>query len=112
VKNDLLPFRARGDKTSPSPARVLLSHEHPGEGLLSADDWNRIAAKFALSRRELDVARLIFEGKSRSQLARDLRCAEGTVRVYIDRLFAKLHVEDRLGMVLRVVRCHPALQSA
>jgi DNA-binding NarL/FixJ family response regulator len=49
------------------------------------------------------VARLIFAGKTRYQMTRQLDCAPGTVRTYIDRLFAKLEVTDRLGMALRIV---------
>jgi len=54
---------------------------------------------------------LIFEGKTRHQIARALHCAPGTVRVYIDRLFAKLQVTDRLGMALRLVRMHLHLRT-
>ena len=82
---------------------------HPGEGLLSLEEWDRVGAHFGLTQRELAVARLIFEGKTRSQVARRLSCASGTVRVYIDRLFAKLQVQDRLGMALRVVRAQREL---
>jgi DNA-binding NarL/FixJ family response regulator len=89
----------------PSPDRLLLP-KNPGEGLLSAEDWGLVAARLRLSARERDVAKLMFEGKTRLQIARKLKCASGTVRVYIDRLFAKLRVQDRLGMVLRVVRIY------
>lgn len=77
---------------------------HPGEGLLSREQWTAISRQFRLTQRELAVAILMFEGKTRSQIARQLHCAPGTVRTYIDRLFAKLNVVDRLGMALRIVR--------
>ena len=80
-----------------------MTPQHPGEALLTAEEWQEIAARFCLTRRELSVVTLIFEGKSRFQIARRLHCAEGTVRTYIDRAFAKLEVCDRLGMALRVV---------
>lgn len=67
-------------------------------------DWQTIGETFRLTRRELSVAMLIFEGKSRYVISRRLRCAPSTVRTYIDRLFAKLQVKDRLGMALRIVR--------
>jgi DNA-binding NarL/FixJ family response regulator len=53
---------------------------------------------------------LIFEGNTRFQIGRRLQCADSTVRVYIDRVFAKLNVVDRLGMALRILRVHLALQ--
>jgi DNA-binding NarL/FixJ family response regulator len=80
--------------------------ENPGEDWVTDDDWALIAMHFQLSARELGVAVLLFEGNSRFQIAQKLACAPGTVRVYIDRLFAKLNVQDRLGMALRVVRVY------
>lgn len=86
-------------------------NRHPGEGFLSDAEWSSVALAFDLTGRELSVAMLIFEGKTRYQIARALHCAPGTVRVYIDRLFAKLEVTDRLGMALRLVRLHRSLRS-
>jgi DNA-binding NarL/FixJ family response regulator len=97
--------------TSPPalPAEDLLRPDNPAEGLLSAADWRAIGEQLGLSARERSVARLIFEGNSRFQIAKLLACAEGTVRVYIDRVFAKLNVADRLGVALRLMRVHLAL---
>lgn len=86
--------------------------KNPGEGFLSSADWASIAISSNLTGRELSVAILMFEGKTRYQIARSLHCASGTVRVYIDRLFAKLQVTDRLGMALRLVRLHLSLREA
>lgn len=77
---------------------------HPGEALFTPKQWEAIGTQFRLTKRELTVAVLIFEGRTRRQIAYRLGCAPGTVRTYIDRLFAKLEVTDRLGMALRVVR--------
>jgi DNA-binding NarL/FixJ family response regulator len=72
--------------------------------MLSPESWVQVGQHLGLSARELSVAILILEGGTRSQIAHRLQCAPGTIRVYIDRLFAKLHVEDRLGMALRLIR--------
>lgn len=84
----------------------LLSPENPGENLLSVEEWLTVARLLQLSGRERSVAILVFEGKSRSQIARELSCSPETVRVYIDRLFEKLNVHDRVELVLRIVRVH------
>jgi DNA-binding CsgD family transcriptional regulator len=63
-----------------------------------------VGQHLGLSDRELSVAILIFEGWSRWHIAHRLECAPGTIRVYIDRLYAKLNVADRLGMALRLIR--------
>jgi len=86
--------------------RLLPGGKNPGQDFLSAEDWLRVAERVHLTARELSVAILIFEGHTRWQIARKLKCAPGTVRVYIDRLFAKLKVQDRVGLVLRLVRIH------
>jgi DNA-binding CsgD family transcriptional regulator len=91
--------------------RLLLS-ENPGVGLISPEDWVNVAAQLRLSAREFSVAVLIFEGNSRLQVARRLKCSPETSRGYIDRIFAKLNVRDRLGMVLRIMRVHLALVAS
>jgi len=82
---------------------LTMKRKHPGEELLTAAEWQAIGLHFRLTRRELEVAVLLFEGKTRYQIARRLKCAPGTVRTYIDRLFAKLEVTDRLGLALRIM---------
>jgi DNA-binding NarL/FixJ family response regulator len=107
---NLEPFPSSGASRLGCQALPQLSN--PGEGFLSTADWASLALAFNLTGRELSVAILIFEGKTRYQIARALHCAPGTVRVYIDRLFAKLEVTDRLGMALRLVRLHLSLRPA
>jgi DNA-binding NarL/FixJ family response regulator len=77
--------------------------------MLSRQGWAQVGDHLGLSDRELNVAILMFEGHARTQIARRLGCAPGTIRVYIDRLFAKLNVADRLDMALRVIRVAVAL---
>lgn len=102
------------DQLQPGSSAARAAHPsppagNPGEGFLTNEDWAAMALALSLTGRELSVATLIFEGNTRYQIARNLHCAPGTVRVYIDRLFAKLEVTDRLGMALRLVRLHLAL---
>jgi DNA-binding CsgD family transcriptional regulator len=73
-------------------------------GLIPEASWPRIGARLGLSAREMDVARLMVEGMTRRQLAGRLRCSPSTVRYHIDQLFAKLEAEDRVALVLRLVR--------
>lgn len=87
----------------------LLEPANPGQDFLAAEDWIAIAGQFGLSQRETCVAILLFEGQSRYAISRRLQCAPGTVRVYIDRLFQKLNVQDRVGLVLRIARIHLAI---
>lgn len=79
---------------------------HPGEALMDIVDWSSMGGHFVLTERELAVAKHIFRGKTRHETARDLVFAPGTLRVYIDRLFDKLGVTDRLGLALRIMQAH------
>lgn len=80
--------------------------QHPGENLLNPHDWDYIAGYFALSEREAFVARMVFEGKPREDIAAATGCTVNTVRTYVARVFTKLDVEDRLAMALRVMQAH------
>ena len=95
----------------------LLSPADPAEDLLSSEEWISIGIALDLSTRELCVAILIFEGQTRANIARQLHKKDGqpvspaTVRVYIDRLFQKLRVKDRVGFVQRIMRVHLTLSA-
>ncbi len=53
-----------------------------------------------LSPREADLINLVAEGLTNREIAQRLRLKEGSVKVYFSRLFQKLGVQDRLGLVL------------
>jgi DNA-binding NarL/FixJ family response regulator len=92
----------------PAKDELRASANHPGVGLLSAAEWRRLANHFRLTEHEMQVARWVFEGQSRPQIAAALDCALGTVRVYIDRVFDKLAVADKHQMTLRIMQVHLA----
>lgn len=87
------------------------SPNNPAEGLLTPEDWEKLTSEMGISAREQSVAELLFVGKSRKQIAQELHCAMGTVRVHIDRLFDKLNVSDRLEFAIRIIRIHLELSQ-
>jgi len=96
---------------SPSENCPILLPNDPSEDFLTPEDWVNLAAATTLTVRELEVAHLLFAGKTRAGVARRLHLDVATVRVYIDRLFKKLGVRDLRGMILRIVRLHLAARS-
>lgn len=86
-----------------------------GEALLAPSVTRRLIAEFAsrqpiderealrlnaLTPRELDVLRLIADGRSNADIARALTIAEETVKSHVGRILGKLHLRDRAQAVV------------
>lgn len=71
--------------------------------LFSARRWAQIGKKLGLTERQLEVARLICCGRTNAEIARNLEISERTVRLHTDRLFKRLGVRSRVGVVVRLV---------
>jgi DNA-binding CsgD family transcriptional regulator len=83
--------------------------ENPAEGLLTAEEWIAIGSTFGLTGRELNVAILIFEDKTRASIARKLSRSPGGIRKRVDKVFKKMNVKGKLGLVQRVWRGYRTL---
>jgi NarL family two-component system response regulator LiaR len=57
-----------------------------------------------LTHRELDVLRLIANGRSNKEIALDLVLSEKTVKTHVSNILAKLHLADRTQAALYAVR--------
>jgi NarL family two-component system response regulator LiaR len=57
-----------------------------------------------LTARELDVLRLIANGRSNKEIAQDLVLSEKTVKTHVSNILAKLHLADRTQAALYAVR--------
>jgi DNA-binding NarL/FixJ family response regulator len=58
------------------------------------------AVQAALSKREIEVLKLIVLGKNNQEIARSLHLTEGTVRNYITNILSQLDVRDRVQAIL------------
>lgn len=56
-----------------------------------------------LTQRELDVLRLVAEGKTNAEIAQSLFVSVGTVKVHVERIINKLGVSDRTQAAVRGV---------
>jgi len=59
-----------------------------------------------LSRREIDVLRLLAAGRSNYEIARLLVIAESTVKMHIKHLYGKLDVHNRVEAVVQAHTLH------
>lgn len=58
------------------------------------------AALKTVTSREMEVLSLIGQGRTNTEIARDLRVGEGTVKTHINRLFTKLDLRDRAAAIV------------
>jgi DNA-binding NarL/FixJ family response regulator len=56
-----------------------------------------------LTTREIGVLKLIAQGKTNAEIARDLNISPGTVKVHVERIISKLGVSDRTQAAVRAV---------
>jgi NarL family two-component system response regulator LiaR len=57
-----------------------------------------------LTEREMEVLRLVAQGKSNREIADDLTVTEGTVRVHVSSILSKLHLASRTQATLYALR--------
>jgi NarL family two-component system response regulator LiaR len=80
----------------PSIARKVLSElAHPPQEPLTPDP---------LTERELDVLRLVAQGKSNKEIAEQLSIGEMTVRAHVSNILGKLHLASRTQAALYALR--------
>ncbi len=79
------------------------------DGLMNAQHWSHVAIAAHLSPREQSVCQQLFQGKTRQQIAMDLRISPRTVRQHLETIHGKLGVTNRVGLVLRIIQIRDGL---
>ncbi|AOS43934.1 Transcriptional regulatory protein LiaR [Lacunisphaera limnophila] len=79
---------------------------HQGEHYIPAEISARLSGRVLsqLSSREVEVLTLIAQGLSNKEIAARLNLVEGTVKVHVTNILAKLHVSDRTQAILAGVK--------
>ena len=85
--------------------------DDPGVHLIDDDVWRKLRKMVGMTEREYEVCRLIFEGKTRNEAALQLGITSRTVRHYMELLHGKLHVTNRVSLVLRLVQLRDFLRD-
>lgn len=79
---------------------------HRGEQYIPPEIASRINGRVLsqLSSRELEVLRLVAKGLSNKEIGAELRVVEGTVKIHVTNILAKLGVADRTQAILAAVK--------
>jgi DNA-binding CsgD family transcriptional regulator len=80
-------------------ALLTLLRPHLHQAYLDAERRRRPAPQ--LTPRQWEVLRLAAAGHTRAQIARQLGVTEGTVRIHLQSIYARLHVSNRSAAVAR-----------
>ena len=96
-----LKTKTRGEvfDNSIRPERIL----RRDRSILSPNAWRRIANSLRISDRELQIIQEIFDDQKESAIARDLRISVHTVHTHLERLYRKLGVSTRGGLILYIL---------
>jgi DNA-binding NarL/FixJ family response regulator len=72
--------------------------------LYTGREWSELTSRLGMSARQVQIAQHLLEGLEDKQIAAQLGISVHTVRTYLDRMFAKLSVQDRNGLVVSMFR--------
>jgi NarL family two-component system response regulator LiaR len=101
---------------SPDELVASIQAVHRGEARLHPDIARRLMQQIAqgppeseaaagdLTRRELEVVKLIARGCSNSQIARELVISEGTVKTHVSNILSKLGLGDRTQLAIYAIK--------
>lgn len=90
----LLQERGDGDGAAPLPVAAAATPAPP-----SPDSLEERLRKL-LTERQIDVLRLLSQGKPNKLIARDLGISEGTVKIHLAAIFRALNVRNRVEAVV------------
>ena len=76
---------------------------NPGLSLLPLSVWFSLGMALRLSRRETQIVQGVFDDRKEETIACELGISPHTVNSYFQRLYAKLRVSSRPGLIVRVM---------
>src|SRR6185312_396351 len=98
---------------SPEDLAAAVRAVHGGDALLAPEITRRLIERFVtapspatgeqlqtLTEREVEVLRLVAQGRSNTEIAADLFLSHGTVKTHVGRILAKLEIRDRVQAVV------------
>jgi DNA-binding CsgD family transcriptional regulator len=97
------PLRTKTNSKVSENSTKLKPILHRDRSILSYDAWRAIANSLHLSDRELQIIQEIFDDRKESAIADDLTISVHTVHTHLERLYRKLGVSTRSGLVVCIL---------
>ena len=96
-------------KTDFSLQNINLTKEENGSFSFSfkifpSSKQNNINYKGLLTNRELEILKLVIEGKNNSEIAKQLVVSVNTVKAHLTNIFQKLEVKDRVQAAVKAIQ--------
>lgn len=87
-----------------SISNVVLKNLPKIENINNMNTLNLIDTKYKLSSRELNVLRLLINGRSNEEIAKELNISIHTAKAHVGSIFRKLSVTDRVQAAVKAVK--------
>jgi DNA-binding NarL/FixJ family response regulator len=71
--------------------------------IFSAEEWQAICRSLKLSCRQCQIVSMVLQGQKAEYVAGILNISHDTVRAHLRRIYLKLHVRDRVGLLTCLV---------
>jgi DNA-binding NarL/FixJ family response regulator len=78
-------------------------YRRPYVSLLDEKQWLYVQHRYRLSPRELQVAKHVCQGFANEEVATCLRIRAGTVKTHLRNIYRRIHVTNKIGMLLMFV---------
>jgi DNA-binding CsgD family transcriptional regulator len=95
------PVKLDGSSQKSGRAGLVLLLERKTNGVIDID---RIAERYALTERERETVRLLFEGLSSKEIASRMRISHHTVNAFVRLVMVKMGVSSRSGIIGKIAR--------
>jgi len=76
-------------------------YERPKTVPLNEKQWLYIQTRYDMSPRELQVAKLVCQGFSNEDIAKDLKIKHGTVKTHLRNIYRRIRVKNKIALLLK-----------
>jgi DNA-binding NarL/FixJ family response regulator len=95
------PLASRPEATGPEISQAEVTHT--GAHQAGSGQSREVEQIANLTPREVEILRLLSQGQTNPQIAKNLRVSRGTVKIHVQHIISKLGVSDRTQAAVRAI---------